>query len=114
MRLRKRGRRDYLNGALHRVSKGNRRIHAERGNGFSGAMPCRDMIFDRILPHDDDAEMAAAGGMRDERGRHRRSLPVTIDAAWDFTSCATRNTHEAITCARRLQPVDVVLQPTSY
>ena len=78
------------------------------GNGFSGGNAVRDMIFDRIPPHDDDAEMAVLGGMlmsKDAIGEVSQTIDVT-----DFYQPRNQTVYEAIiSLFAASQPVDAVL-----
>lgn len=78
------------------------------GNGFSGGNAVRDMIFDRIPPHDDDAEMAVLGGMlmsKDAIGEVSQTIDVT-----DFYQPKHQTIYNAIIdLFSASQPVDVVL-----
>ena len=73
----------------------------------SGAQP-RDGIFDRIPPHDDDAEMAVLGGMlmsKDAIGEVSQMLTVS-----DFYQPKHQTIYDAvINLFSTSQPVDVVL-----
>ena len=86
----------------------NGRFTPSGGNGFSGGNAVRDMIFDRIPPHDDDAEMAVLGGMlmsKDAIGEVSQMIDVT-----DFYQPKHQTIYEAIiTLFSGSQPVDVVL-----
>ncbi|MBW3093136.1 replicative DNA helicase [Bifidobacterium sp. 82T10] len=77
------------------------------GNGSAGA-PVRDALFDRVPPHDDDAEMAVLGGMlmsKDAIGE----VSQMIDEA-DFYQPKHQTIYDAIiTLFSASQPVDVVL-----
>ena len=76
-------------------------------SGASGASS-RDVIFDRVPPHDDDAEMAVLGGMlmsKDAIGEVSQMIDVT-----DFYQPKHQTIYEAIiTLFSGSQPVDVVL-----
>ena len=77
-----------------------------RGNA-SGA-PIRDALFDRVPPHDDDAEMAVLGGMlmsKDAIGEVSQMIDVT-----DFYQPKHQTIYDAIIgLFSASQPVDVVL-----
>ena len=79
-------------------------------SGASGASS-RDVIFDRVPPHDDDAEMAVLGGMlmsKDAIGEVSQMIDVT-----DFYQPKHQTIYEAIiTLFSGSQPVDVVLVAT--
>ncbi|HJE21359.1 MAG TPA: replicative DNA helicase [Bifidobacterium pullorum] len=76
-------------------------------SGASGASS-RDVIFDRVPPHDDDAEMAVLGGMlmsKDAIGEVSQMIDVS-----DFYQPKHQTIYEAIiTLFSGSQPVDVVL-----
>ncbi|OZG63956.1 helicase DnaB [Bifidobacterium hapali] len=76
-------------------------------NNASGA-PIRDALFDRVPPHDDDAEMAVLGGMlmsKDAIGEVSQMIDVT-----DFYQPKHQTIYEAIIgLFSASQPVDVVL-----
>ncbi len=80
---------------------------ASYASGASGASS-RDVIFDRVPPHDDDAEMAVLGGMlmsKDAIGEVSQMIDVT-----DFYQPKHQTIYEAIiTLFSGSQPVDVVL-----
>ena len=69
------------------------------GNGRNGmdgrpGQPVRDAIFDRVPPHDDDAEMAVLGGMlmsKDAIGEVSQMIDVT-----DFYQPRNQTVYEAI------------------
>ncbi|RBP98790.1 replicative DNA helicase [Bifidobacterium xylocopae] len=81
--------------------------HPEREGGREGQGP-RDMIFDRVPPHDDDAEMAVLGGMlmsKDAIGEVSQMIDVS-----DFYQPKHQTIYEAvITLFAGSQPVDAVL-----
>ncbi|MBT1161982.1 replicative DNA helicase [Bifidobacterium sp. SO1] len=81
------------------------------GNGTGGsgnAAPVRDALFDRVPPHDDDAEMAVLGGMlmsKDAIGEVSQMIDVT-----DFYQPKHQTIYDAIIgLFSASQPVDVVL-----
>ena len=84
-----------------------------RGSGSSyarndGEVQIRDALFDRVPPHDDDAEMAVLGGMlmsKDAIGEVSQMIDVT-----DFYQPKHQTIYEAIIgLFSASQPVDVVL-----
>ncbi|MBW3088316.1 replicative DNA helicase [Bifidobacterium sp. 82T24] len=79
----------------------------ERG-GDGGSHADRDPIFDRIPPHDDNAEMAVLGGMlmsKDAIGEVSQMIDVT-----DFYQPKHQTVYDAIiTLFSASQPVDAVL-----
>ena len=83
---------------------------ADRGSrsGASGATAAGDPIFDRVPPHDDDAEMAVLGGMlmsKDTIGEVSQTIDVT-----DFYQPKHQTIYNAIIdLFSASQPVDVVL-----
>ncbi|BDR53805.1 replicative DNA helicase [Bombiscardovia nodaiensis] len=81
--------------------------HPEREGG-SGQSNSRDMLFDRVPPHDDDAEMAVLGGMlmsKDAIGEVSQMIDVT-----DFYQPKHQTIYQAvITLFASSQPVDAVL-----
>ncbi|MBT1177682.1 replicative DNA helicase [Bifidobacterium callimiconis] len=83
----------------------------ERGDGGSSAhngRSDRDPIFDRVPPHDDNAEMAVLGGMlmsKDAIGEVSQMIDVT-----DFYQPKHQTVYEAIiTLFSASQPVDAVI-----
>ncbi|MBW3079111.1 replicative DNA helicase [Bifidobacterium simiiventris] len=83
----------------------------ESGNGTGGngsTAPVRDALFDRVPPHDDDAEMAVLGGMlmsKDAIGEVSQMIDVT-----DFYQPKHQTIYDAIIgLFSASQPVDVVL-----
>ena len=82
--------------------EGSRYVPGETGT------PTRDAVFDRVPPHDDDAEMAVLGGMlmsKDAIGE----VSQTIDAS-DFYQPKHQTIYEAVIALYSAsQPVDAVL-----
>ena len=74
--------------------------------------PGRDAVFDRVPPHDDEAEMAVLGGMllsKDAIGEVSQMIDVT-----DFYQPKHQTIYEAIIdLFSNSQNVDVVTSPTS-
>lgn len=81
--------------------------HPERESS-SGRAGSRDTLFDRVPPHDDDAEMAVLGGMlmsKDAIGEVSQMIDVT-----DFYQPKHQTIYQAIiTLFAASQPVDAVL-----
>ncbi|OZG49265.1 replicative DNA helicase [Bombiscardovia coagulans] len=81
--------------------------HPERKSS-SGRAGSRDTLFDRVPPHDDDAEMAVLGGMlmsKDAIGEVSQMIDVT-----DFYQPKHQTIYQAIiTLFAASQPVDAVL-----
>ena len=82
-----------------------------RGTGYvpgATGTPVRDALFDRVPPHDDDAEMAVLGGMlmsKDAIGEVSQMIEVT-----DFYQPKHQTIYESIiTLFSASQPVDAVL-----
>ncbi|WP_239512381.1 replicative DNA helicase [Bifidobacterium aerophilum] len=86
----------------------NRRGNGSAAGGTGGDAPVRDALFDRVPPHDDDAEMAVLGGMlmsKDAIGEVSQMIDVT-----DFYQPKHQTIYDAIIgLFSASQPVDVVL-----
>jgi replicative DNA helicase len=105
---------------LERMADGNSWDESRSGSGqgaYSGGSSyvsgatgtaVRDALFDRVPPHDDDAEMAVLGGMlmsKDAIGEVSQMIDVT-----DFYQPKHQTIYESIiTLFSTSQPVDVVL-----
>lgn len=89
---------------------GTRRLDGRGGNYVPGrtGSPVRDALFDRVPPHDDDAEMAVLGGMlmsKDAIGEVSQMIEVT-----DFYQPKHQTIYESIiNLFSASQPVDAVL-----
>lgn len=89
---------------------GTRRFDGHGGNYVPGrtGSPVRDALFDRVPPHDDDAEMAVLGGMlmsKDAIGEVSQMIEVT-----DFYQPKHQTIYESIiNLFSASQPVDAVL-----
>lgn len=94
----------YQNGFGGGLDRGDR---AGRG-GTQTSAAAGDPIFDRVPPHDDDAEMAVLGGMlmsKDAIGEVSQTIDVT-----DFYQPKHQTIYNAIIdLFSASQPVDVVL-----
>ena len=97
----------YQNGFGGGLDRGDRGDRAGRG-GTQTSAAAGDPIFDRVPPHDDDAEMAVLGGMlmsKDAIGEVSQTIDVT-----DFYQPKHQTIYNAIIdLFSASQPVDVVL-----